>query len=147
MENIFDKNTFDKIQSRIGSLSENSQAQWGKMSVGQMAHHIQGPLNIILEKNTYGLKPNWFAKTFFKKSMYSNKHWGKNLPTLKEFRETTDRDFNTEKTKLLELVDELGAQRERKDWQAHPTFGSLTKEQWGKMQYKHLDHHLRQFGV
>lgn len=29
----------------------------------------------------------------------------------------------------------------------HPFFGKLTSEQWGKGIYKHLDHHLKQFGV
>ena len=147
MENIFDKNTHDQVVNRIQSLTDSSQATWGKMSVDQMLHHCQGPLNIVLEKNTYGLRPNWFARTFWKKSMYSDKLWGKNLPTLKAFRETQSYDFQEEKTKLLNLINELGTQRDRKEWQDHPTFGSFTKEQWGKMQYKHLDHHLRQFGA
>ncbi|MBT8258567.1 MAG: DUF1569 domain-containing protein [Bacteroidia bacterium] len=147
MENIFDTEVFNNIKSRIESLEVNTQAQWGKMSVDQMVHHCQGPLNIILEKETYGLKPSWFARTFFKKSMYSDKLWRKNLPTLKEFRETRNYDFQDEKQKLISLLEELGTDRERTEWQDHPTFGPMTKEQWGKMHYKHLDHHLRQFGV
>lgn len=147
MENIFDINTHNNVMERINSLTENSKAQWGKMSVDQMLHHCQGPLNIILNKNTYGLKPSWFARTFFKKSMYSDKLWNKNLPTLKAFRETKSYDFEEEKTKLSELIMELVTLRDRKEWQEHPTFGYFTSEQWGKMHYKHLDHHLRQFGV
>jgi hypothetical protein len=147
MENIFDINTFDNIKSRIGKLSEETQSQWGKMTVGQMMHHCQGPLNIILDKKDYGVKPNWLINILFKKSMYNDKLWKKNLPTLKAFRESQSRDLNQERSQLVELLDELGAQRDREDWQAHPSFGILTKEQWGKMQYKHLDHHLRHFGV
>ncbi|MBL0146112.1 MAG: DUF1569 domain-containing protein [Chitinophagaceae bacterium] len=29
----------------------------------------------------------------------------------------------------------------------HPFFGKFTGDQWGKFMYKHLDHHLQQFGV
>ncbi len=79
--------------------------------------------------------------------MYSDKPWKKNLPTMKQFKETTPRDFEIERKKLNELLDELESQRERNNWKAHPTFGEMTKEQWGKMQYKHLDHHLRQFNA
>lgn len=147
MENIFDKNTFDAIQSRIVKLSEDTQAQWGKMNVGQMMHHCQGPLNIILEKNDYGVKPNWLINLLFKRSMYNDKLWKKNMPTLKAFRENEPRDLNQERLQLVELLHELGSQRDREDWQDHPAFGKFSKEQWGKMQYKHLDHHLRQFGV
>jgi len=117
------------------------------MQVGQMLHHCQMPLNIILQKEDYGVKPNWLVNLLFKKSMYSDKPWRKNMPTAPGFKITADKDFEVEKTEIVSLINELNDQREKEDWQPHPAFGKLTKEQWGKMQYKHLDHHLRQFGV
>lgn len=147
MKSLFENEALTEIRTRLHTVSENSEKQWGKMTVGQMAHHCQLPLNVILEKENYNLKPNWFAKTFFKKAMYSDKPWKKNLPTMKQFRETTPRDFTTEKQNLQQLLDEFETQRERTDWKPHPSFGAMTKEQWGKMQYKHLDHHFRQFNA
>ena len=147
MENIFDKPAWQNIMSRVDNLHDQSSAQWGKMNVGQMVHHCQAPLNIILGKNDYNLKPNWFAKVFFKKSLYSDKPWRKNLPTIKPFKETEERSFDIEREKLKMLLHEIGGQRDREEWGEHPAFGKFSKEQWGKMQYKHLDHHLRQFGV
>lgn len=117
------------------------------MTHGQMLHHCQLPLHVMLEKNNYGLKPNWLVRTFFKKAMYSDKPWRKNLPTVPQFKEIEPKDFTEEKERLEHLLSEFAKQRDKTDWQPHPTFGSLTKEQWGKMQYKHLDHHLRQFGA
>ena len=55
--------------------------------------------------------------------------------------------FNSEKVKLLNLINELHEQKDKEQWKAHPIFGHFTKAQWGQMQYKHLDHHLNQFGV
>ncbi len=147
MKNLLDRNTFAEINDRIEKLTSNTKAQWGKMDVGQMVHHCQGPLNIMLGNNYYGLKPNWFAKTFIKKSLYSDKLWRKNLPTVKVFKITEPKDFNTELSKLKGLLNEFGSQLENTKWNPHPVFGEMTNEQWGKMQYKHLDHHLRQFGV
>lgn len=147
MKSLFDQETYNEVRSRINTLSEDSNRQWGKMTPGQMLSHCQCPLNIILEKNDYGLKPNWLIKTFFKKSMYNDRPWRKNLPTVPGMKQTEPKDFTNEKTKLETLLEELHSQRGREDWQPHPTFGELTKEQWGKMQYKHLDHHLTQFEV
>lgn len=147
MKSIFDGSVLERVKSRIEKLEPDTVAQWGKMDVAQMLHHCQIPLNIVLKKNNYGLKPNWFAKTFFKKSMYSDKLWRKNMPTMKTFKIIDERDFNVEKKALLNLTEELNEERNKSEWHAHPTFGELTKDQWGKMQYKHLDHHLRQFGV
>ena len=147
MENIFDKAVFESIMQRIENLSGSSKPEWGKMDVGQMMHHCQGPLNIILQKHDYGLKPNWLVNLFIKKSLYSDKPYRKNLPTIKAFKETKSWNFEDERNKLQSLLEELGSQLDRSDWDPHPSFGKLTREQWGKMQFKHLDHHLRQFGV
>ncbi|MEM7085605.1 MAG: DUF1569 domain-containing protein [Bacteroidota bacterium] len=147
MKSLFDDETYSEIRNRLNNLSENSERQWGKMTPGQLACHLQMPLNIILEKADYGVKPNWLVNLLFKKTMYSDKLWRKNLPTAKGFKITDDKDFATEKAKLEALLDEFDAQRDRTHWQPHPAFGPLTKDQWGKMQYKHLDHHFRQYGV
>ena len=147
MENIFDINVLNDIRERFARLEPGTDRQWGKMTPAQMLHHCQAPLNIVLQKNDYNLKPNWFARTFFKKSMYSDNLWKKNMPTLKSFRETQDRDFDNEYKTLAALIDEIDERKDNDQWPVHPVFGVLTKEQWGKMQYKHLDHHLRQFGL
>ena len=117
------------------------------MSVGQMLNHCQGPLNIILEKEDYRLKPNFLAKLFFKKMLYNDTPFRKNLPTAKFLKESEPKDFSTEKKKLTTLLEEFESQSNREEWKPHPGFGYFTKQQWGQMQYKHLDHHFRQFGV
>lgn len=147
MKSLFEVGTYSETRSRIENLSESSEKHWGKMTVGQMLHHCQGTFNIMLEKEDYGLKPNLLAKLFFKRMLYNDTPYRKNLPTAKFLKEPEPRDFNSEKMKLVTLLDEFEGQKDRKEWKPHPGFGYFTKQQWGQMQYKHLDHHLRQFGV
>jgi hypothetical protein len=147
MKSIFEDGVYEEITSRLNKIQKDSKPVCGKMNAGQMLHHCQMPLNIILDKEDYGLKPNWLINLLFKKSMYSDKLWKKNLPTAKGFAIKDQRDFDKENQVITSLIDELNAQRDLNDWQPYPAFGKLTKEQWGKMQYKHLDHHFRQFGV
>lgn len=147
MKSFFEDNVYEEITARLNNIDPKSQPKWGKMNAGQMLNHCQMPLNIILENEDYGVKPNWIINLLFKKSMYSDKIWKKNMPTAPGFKITEEKDFEEEKTKTLKLLSDLNMQRERNDWQPHPAFGKLTKDQWGKMQYKHLDHHFRQFGV
>lgn len=147
MKSLFNQESFSEIIDRMNQLSENSQKQWGKMSGGQMLHHCQGPLNIMLENDDYGLKPNLIAKLLFKRMLYNDAPFPKNMPTAKFLKEAEPRDFKSEKRNLLSLLDDLKNQKDREDWKKHPGFGYFTKQQWGQMQYKHLDHHLRQFGV
>lgn len=147
MRTIFNEVVYKDIVNRINNLNEDSVRQWGKMTPGQMAWHCQAPLNIILQKEDYGMKPNWLINLFYKKSLYSDKPYKKNGMTAKAFKTEEDKDLASEKKRLLALLNELHEQREKTDWAPHPAFGNFTKDQWGKMQYKHLDHHLRQFGV
>lgn len=147
MKSLFAPEAYSEINTRFNQLSESSVKQWGKMSVGQMLHHCQGPLNIMLEKDTYGLKPNLLTTLFFKKMLYNDTPFRKNLPTANFLKESDPKDFYAEKQKLSLLLDEFESKRNREEWKAHPGFGYFTKQQWGQMQYKHLDHHLKQFGV
>jgi len=147
MRTIFNEVVYKDIIHRINNLNEDTKPQWGKMTVGQMVWHCQAPLNIILQKNDYGMKPNWLIILFFKKSLYSDRPYKKNGMTAKAFKTEENKDFRGERDQLITLLNELHEQRGKTDWAPHPSFGNFTKDQWGKMQYKHLDHHLRQFGV
>jgi len=69
------------------------------------------------------------------------------LPTAPQLKTKEDKDFTKEHQQLKSLVNKFYTLRDREEWFPHPMFGSFTKEQWGQMQYKHLDHHLSQFGV
>ncbi len=128
-------------------LQEGSKGLWGKMSVGQMVWHCQVPVRLAVENKKYKKKGNPLVRLLFKKALYNDTPWRKNLPTIPIAKAREDKDFIVEREHLLNLLAELYALRDRTDWAPHPMFGKLTPQQWGQMQYKHLDHHLRQFGA
>lgn len=79
--------------------------------------------------------------------MYNDKTWLKSLPTASALKTKEEKEIGVETEKLKLIITEFYALNKREKWHPHPLFGVLTHKQWGKMQYKHLDHHLRQFGV
>ena len=149
MKSLYEKSTLDEIQNRIHQLTPASQSKWGKMQVDQMLAHcsetmkvVTGQMNIKRGLLGYVLGP------IFKPQYYNDKPLPKNSPTAPEFLVTDRKIFETEKEHLLKLVKQFqeggqaGCTKE-----PHAFFGKLTSEQWGKGTYKHLDHHLQQFGV
>ena len=146
MKSLLQKEGYEEIKQRLNTLAESSQRQWGKMTHGQMLHHCQFPLAIAIENKETKPKFNVLAQ-LFKKSMYNDRPWRKNLPTAPQLKITDDRDFEKEKKRLGELIDQFYELKDRAHWNPHPMFGNFTKEQWGMMEYKHLDHHFRQFNV
>lgn len=147
MESYFNEQAWSNLQSRLQQLTPESNAQWGKMNVAQMMKHCQSPLQLAVGKEEVAMKPNWLIKFFFKKMMYSPKPFKKNAPTPPIFQVTDERDFNKEKEQLKHWMQELWNDRDNESRRPHPVFGEFTKDQWGIMQWKHLDHHFRQFGV
>jgi len=112
-------------------------------------YHCQKPLRIPLGKTSMK-KPGFLLKLMakmYKGAMYSDKPWKKNIRTAPGFSVTDAKDFQPEKDKLGTLIDEFYEMRKLETMPIHPAFGTFTNEQWGKMQYKHLDHHFRQFNV
>ncbi|MAS21284.1 MAG: hypothetical protein CMF34_13685 [Leeuwenhoekiella sp.] len=147
MQSLFDQKTFQEIQQRLANLKPETTPLWGKMNAGQMLKHCQRPLEIAVYDKDFGLKSNFLIRTFFKKSMYDDRPFMKNMPTPKAFKVTEAVDFNLEHDNLLKLIEKFYGLRDKLDWKPHPVFGKLSQEQWGKIQYKHLDHHLNQFKV
>ncbi len=147
MKSLFDDETHSEVITRLNNLNENSERLWGKMTVGQMCWHCQYPLKLAINNKENNSKGNWFIKLFFKKSLYNDKPWRKNLPTSPQLKAKEPKDFKEECDILKSLVNDFHALKERKLWYPHPIFGTFTKEQWGQLSYKHLDHHLTQFGV
>lgn len=146
MNSLFEADAYDEIKARIDKLTPETSNEWGKMDAAQMLHHCQFPLKTALKSEYQKPRVSLMAR-FFKKSLYSDRQWRKNLPTPKKFKVLDARDFDAEKQTLGELIDAFHSRRDQQEWNPHPMFGNFSKEQWGKMQYKHLDHHLRSFGV
>jgi hypothetical protein len=77
-----------------------------------------------------------------------DKPYPKNSPTAPEMKVITRRDFNKEKQKLIEYIQKTQELGEKHfDGKESLSFGVLTKHEWNNLFYKHLDHHLSQFGV
>lgn len=149
MKSLFDFDTLQEVLQRIELLNEKKEAQWGQMNVAQMVKHSQKPLKLANGKFDLE-RPNPIKRTIFKlfkKSLYDDKPWKQNLPTTKEFVVKDSIDFNIERAQLISDLHEFYKKSTNLYWPEHPMFGTFTTEQWGKMQYKHIDHHLRQFGV
>ncbi len=150
MKNIFTREIAGEIIDRIDKLESGTKPLWGKMGVAQMLAHCNVTYEMVYENKHP--KPNTFKrfllKLFVKKIVVSEKPYSKNSRTAPEFLIREDKNFETEKVRLTSYIkktQELG--ETHFDGKESHSFGVLTKAEWNNMFYKHLDHHLTQFGV
>jgi len=149
MKSLLNRDHSNEIIERIKALTEGNPAQWGKMNAAQMLVHTQVALKVAMgDVNIKRGLPGLLFGNFARKQLTKDKPFKHNLPTAKEFLVRTQPNFEEERRKLLALVSRFtdgGPDALAKG--PHPFFGRMTVQEWDVLQWKHLDHHLRQFGV
>jgi hypothetical protein len=150
MKNLFDTATAAQIKERIRRLEPSSQRQWGKMSAAQAVAHCATTMEwAVGDKN----EPRAFLGRLFgplakSRVLKDEAPMGRNMPTAKTLVVADERELAKESERLCALIDRFstgGPQGCTKH--AHTFFGQLTPDEWAQLMYKHLDHHLRQFGA
>jgi hypothetical protein len=149
MHTLFDPAIVSAVEQRIAALTPARAAAWGEMDVAAMLGHCAAGLEMA--RGTLIIPRTFLGRLLgpvFKSQFTGEGVFGKNSPTSPALKTPSGRNFDAEKQKLLTTLrafaeaGEAGATRH-----PHPFFGPLTPAQWGVGMYKHLDHHLRQFGV
>lgn len=150
LPNIFTTEVSRRLHDRISKLNIESQPQWGKMNVAQMLAHCNVTYDFVYTDKyprPAGFK-KLMIKLFAKKVVTNEVPYKKNGRTAPEFLVAPEQDFEQEKIKLTEHINEVVREGEAAfDGRESHAFGPLTIEEWSNMFYKHLDHHLSQFGV
>jgi hypothetical protein len=149
-KNLLQPEVKAEILSRISKLNPQTQRQWGKMNVNQMLYHTAAGLKIAYGEISTAPRGNWLSKQMMRFFILKT-----DMPTPKEKAETfpeintvtlgiNPADFHVEQQKLIELVKNFPAKQLH---HASSLLGKMSKENWARLHYTHLDHHLKQFGV
>lgn len=151
MKSVFVAADVAELITRIQALTPQTQAQWGKMDVAQMLAHCCVSYEMTFEASKHP-KPNFFVgfilRTFVKKVVVGDKPFKRNERTAPAFIVADSKNFEHEKARLIAYLNQtlqLGSAHFNN--KVSHSFGVLTLTEWNNMLYKHLDHHLVQFGV
>ena len=149
MNNLFNQADVAAIIERIEKLQPSTARNWGKMNAAQMLAHCNKSLETAMGRNQIKrLLIGRILAPFVRPAVLGTKPFGKNSPTDRTYIFRGNHDFGFEKTRTIETIKNfhLGGPAGCTTY-PHPFFGKFSPEQWAVFQWKHLDHHLRQFGV
>lgn len=149
MKNLFEQEAVEEVCARIDQLTPATQREWGKMDVAQMMAHCAAAMDMASGKiNPPRMLMGRLLGPVVKPIYTNGKPFAQNNPTDKTLVVNDARDFSREQARLKECVRAFHQGGEVKCTRhPHPFFGSLTPYEWSRGMYKHLDHHLRQFGA
>ena len=148
MQNMFVDGDRVAIETRLALLRPDAARQWGRMSAAQMLAHCAAALEAPLgERRERQCLLGRVMTPFIRSAVFGQAPLRRNTPTDAPCVITDQREFVEEQRRLMEKVRRFCDRGpSAADQQVHSFFGSLTGQEWWRFVYKHLDHHLRQFG-
>jgi hypothetical protein len=148
MKNLQDKVCQQEILERMSKLQSDSKRHWGLMSPDQMVHHCNRSMTYILGEYTIPSKTNFLKRLIFKPLALGSMPFpeGK-AQAFEEFKATGTYDLISEKKNFDAYVRTFAGLDREAELPPSPLIGKLSFSEWGRLHYKHFDHHLRQFGL
>jgi len=146
MKNLWDKNAREEHSERISLLTPEVSPRWGKMTARMMMAHLVDALRMAMGDLEVANKKLPIRFSPLKQLIIYGPPFPKNSPTAPELLLRQADDWDGECETLRKMMDEFAARPNRK-LPLHPAFGKLSRRSWGALGYKHIDHHLKQFGV
>lgn len=154
MKNILNSNDKAVLYQRLDKLIPAGERQWGKMSKEQTICHMADQLRLISGEIVTAFEGNVFTKTLLKRMVLM----GVPAPPEKistfeslDFAKgggTPPTNMEADIDTLKRLIEEFVSGDSRYEPpKSHSIFGPMTRSQWGRMVYIHMNHHLKQFNV
>lgn len=147
MPTLFHPAARDALRARIDRLAPMMTPQWGKMNAGQMIVHLTAQLRAGLGELPCAPKKTPMNNWLMRRLVIYVLPWPKGTPTAPEFLAQPTGTWDEDVAALRSAIDRFAARGPDAAWAEHPAFGPLTGRMWGALSWRHLDHHLRQFGV
>jgi hypothetical protein len=150
MRNLYEPASLLELQQRLARLGPDSTRQWGTMSPAQALAHCSRSMETALGDTKL---PRMFIGRIIGRAVKSmalgnDKPLQRNSPTAPAFVVREEPDLATERARLSALIDRFSTGGPQGcTTHPHTFFGPMTPDEWAILTYKHLDHHLRQFGV
>lgn len=150
MKNLFDPAAAAEVKARLLQLRADGAPLWGTMNPAQAVAHCAGGMEMALgDIRPKRLMISWILGWIIKPlALGNNERMRRNSPTMPEIVVADERVLDDERRRLATLIDRFAAAGPAGcTTHPHSFFGRLTPQQWSVLMYKHLDHHLRQFGA
>jgi len=148
MPSLFDPAVRESVLDRISRLTAERNPIWGKFTAPEMVCHVSCDLRQALGELDAGPPSGPLARFPMNRLAIHVIPWprgrGKSPP---EFLATRPTTWTSDVNRLRDLIGRFSARGPAAPWPPSRVFGRISGNSWGVMEHKHLDHHLRQFGV
>jgi len=134
------------LLERLQRVTPESKPQWGQFDAPRMMCHLGDALEEALGRRKVPRSGPAMLRHFPMKHLAIHViPMPKGAKAPRELLADAPGDFEANRRRVLDAMDQVGT-RPHGPGPDHFLFGRMTNEQWSCLQWKHIDHHLRQFG-
>ena len=148
MSSLFDPQVRASILDRVSRLTPERKPVWGRFTAPEMVCHMSSDLRQALGELDAGPPSGPLSRFPMNLLVIHLLPWprgkGRSPP---EFLATRPTTWAADVGRLRDLIQRFAARGAGAAWPPSRVFGRISGQSWGVMEHKHLDHHLRQFGV
>lgn len=140
------------VSERLLALQPSKQPLWGRMSAHQMLCHVADAFRVAEGSKPASSVANWFTRHVVRRlALQTPLRPPRGIRGPKEVDQLQDGTsptvFEGDRAETLRLIERFRRLPPTHAFGEHPMFGPMTHDEWLIFHAKHLDHHLRQFGV
>lgn len=150
MKTIRDEKCRAELAARLNTLSVDSKPAWGRMNVEQMLSHLVQAAELPFVASTAD-RSSFLSRTVIKPLILYVLPMPKEVKTSAEMDQQQDGrkplGFDVDKENVIQSINRVGTLATDHACLDHPFFGKMSAKEWAVIGHKHIDHHLRQFGV
>ncbi len=147
MHTVWNEADRRRLVARMELVSPPRAALWGTMNAEQMVKHVTAQLELCLGDLDVKPRSSWLGRWPMSYLLIYWLPWPKGAPTVPELLQFSDAHWDEARAKFKRTLDRVVARGPEGKFAPHPLFGKLSTRTWGVLVYRHLDHHLRQFGL
>ena len=146
MKSVWQDDSRQELNDRVGRLVWDRRAEWGRFTAPKMVCHLADSLRMAMGDLTVARKTLPIRYPPLKQFIIYWAPFPKSAPTASELLAREPKAYVDDVADVQALLARAGSARTTVSWPEHPVFGALSKRAWGVLIYRHMDHHLRQFG-
>jgi hypothetical protein len=144
---LWEPETRRTLQQRMARLTPAHPAKWGRMSAPQMVSHLIENMRMATGELAVAGRPGLLRYSPIKQLVIYYAPFPKGVPTAPELIARSPKEWTDDVQQPNVLIDRFLARNVSGAWPEHPAFGAMSGRAWGVLACRHIDHHLRQFGV
>lgn len=147
MPTVWNEDDRSRLLARMDEVSPPRMPRWGTMNAEQMVKHVTAQLELSLGDLDVEPRSSWLGRWPMRHILIHWAPWPKSAPTAPELIKFSDAHWDEARAKFKQTFDQVVARGAGGQFAPHPLFGKLSTNSWGVLMYRHMDHHLRQFGL